>query len=84
MSTLSFQSATLLTGKLTGEDGRKQYNEVTTAVGYAGSSDPRVHFGLGSSKTVREIEIQWPSRIRQVLHDVPADRILTIEERATP
>ncbi len=70
--------------RITGEDGRKQYNEATTAVGYAGSSDPRVHFGLGSSKTVREIEIQWPSRIRQVLRNVPADQILTIEERATP
>jgi enediyne biosynthesis protein E4 len=70
--------------RITGEDGRKQYNEATTAVGYAGSSDPRVHFGLGSSKTVREIEIQWPSQIRQVLRNVPADQILTIEERATP
>jgi hypothetical protein len=66
--------------RITGEDGRKQYNEVTTAVGYAGSSDPRVHFGLGSSKTIREIEIQWPSRIRQVLRNVTADRVLTVEE----
>ena len=30
--------------KLTAEDGSKQWNEVTTAVGYASSSDPRVHF----------------------------------------
>ena len=64
------------------DDGRKQVNEVTTAVGYAGSSDPRVHFGLGTSKLIREIEIRWPSRIRQVLKNVPADQILTIEERA--
>jgi len=68
---------------ITTEDGRKQYNEVTTAVGYAGSSDPRVHFGLGTAKVIREIQIQWPSRIRQVLHNVPADQVLTIEERAT-
>ncbi len=32
--------------RITGEDGAKQYNEVTTAVGYACSSDARVHFGL--------------------------------------
>jgi hypothetical protein len=68
---------------ITTDDGRKQYSEVTTAVGYAGSSDPRVHFGLGTSKVIREIEIHWPSRIRQVLHNVPADQILTIEEHAT-
>jgi enediyne biosynthesis protein E4 len=65
---------------ITGEDGRQQWNEVTTAVGYASSSDSRVHFGLGASDRVKEIEIRWPSGIRQTLHDVPADRILTIEE----
>ncbi len=68
--------------RITGEDGLKQYNEVTTAVGYACSSDPRVHFGLGASKTVREIEIKWPSGIRQTVRSVPADQIVAIEERA--
>lgn len=61
-------------------DGAKQWNEATTATGYACSSDPRVHFGLGASKTVREIEIKWPSRIRQVLQNVAADEILTVTE----
>ncbi len=68
--------------RITGEDGAKQYNQVTTAVGYACASDSRVHFGLGASKTIREIDIKWPSRIHQVLHNVAADRILTIEEPA--
>ena len=68
--------------RITGEDGAKQYNEVTTAVGYACASDSRVHFGLGASKTVREIDIKWPSRIHQVLHNVAADQILAIEEPA--
>jgi hypothetical protein len=66
--------------RITTEDGLKQYNEVTTAVGYASASDSRVHFGLGASKIVREIDIKWPSRIHQVLKDVPADQILTIKE----
>ena len=68
--------------RITAEDGSKQYNEVTTAVGYACSSDPRVHFGLGASKTLREIGIRWPSGIHQVLHDVRADQILAIDEPA--
>jgi hypothetical protein len=55
---------------------------VTTAVGYASSSDPRVHFGLGKNKKIKEIEIRWPSGIRQVLHDQEVDRILGIEEPA--
>jgi hypothetical protein len=62
------------------EDGLSQWNEVTTAVGYAASSDSRVHFGLGQNRRVKEIEIRWPSGIRQVLHDVEGDRILTVEE----
>jgi hypothetical protein len=67
---------------ITAEDGSKQYNHATTAVGYASSSDPRVHFGLGASKVVREIDIRWPSGIRQTLRNVPVDQILTVEERA--
>jgi hypothetical protein len=66
--------------RITTDDGRLQWNEVTTAVGYACSSDCRVHFGLGTSRLIRELEIIWPSRTRQVLHNVGADRILTIEE----
>jgi hypothetical protein len=66
--------------KLTAEDGSVQWNEATTAVGYASSSDPRVHFGLGGNKSIKEIEIRWPSGIKQVLHDVAVDRILAVEE----
>ena len=65
---------------ITGEDGRQQWNEVTTAVGYTSSSDNRVHFGLGGNQWIKDIEIRWPSGTRQVLHNVAADQILTIEE----
>ena len=58
-----------------------QYNHATTSTGYACSSDPRVHFGLGREKLVKEIEIVWPSRIQQTLRDVAADRILTVTEK---
>jgi len=68
--------------RITAEDGARQYNQATTAAGYACASDSRVHFGLGASKTVREIEIRWPSGIRQTLRNVPADQVLTIEEKA--
>ena len=66
--------------KLTSEDGSVQWNEVATAVGYAASSDPRVHFGLGKNRKIREIEIHWPSGVRQSLHNIDADRILEIDE----
>jgi enediyne biosynthesis protein E4 len=66
--------------RVTTDDGRMLYNEATTSTGYAASSDPRVHFGLGSSRMIREIEIRWPSGIQQLLHDVTADRIFEVTE----
>jgi hypothetical protein len=68
------------TVKLTGASGRVQHNHVTTAVGYASASDRRVHFGLNADRTVREIEIRWPSRAVQVLRNVSADQILKVKE----
>jgi hypothetical protein len=38
-----------------------------------------LHFGLGDNKKA-EIEIRWPSGIRQILRDIPADQFLTIKE----
>ena len=60
--------------------GRTQYNHVTTSVGYASSSDRRVHFGLGTAKKLDLIEIRWPSGIIQRLRDVPANQVLTVQE----
>ncbi len=66
--------------RITTDDGRMLYNEATTSTGYAASSDPRVHFGLGSSRVMSEVEIRWPSGIRQLLHGVAADRVLEVTE----
>ena len=68
--------------KLTAADGSVQFNHATTSTGYASSSDPRVHFGLGASATASEIEVTWPGGVRQVLRDVAADRQVTITEPA--
>jgi hypothetical protein len=62
------------------ENGSIEYNHATTSTGYASSSDPRVHFGLGASRVAKEIQIVWPSGRKQVLHDVAADRVIEITE----
>jgi hypothetical protein len=67
--------------RLTSTSGT-QFNHATTSTGYASSSDPRVHFGLGADTKAREIEISWPSGIHQVLRDVAGDRILAVTEPA--
>ena len=57
-----------------------QWNRATTSVGYAGSSDRIVHFGLGGDTRASLVEIEWPSGIRQQLRDVPADQYLQVQE----
>jgi hypothetical protein len=37
---------------------------------------------LGKNRLIKEVEIRWPSGIKQVLHEVAADQILTVEEPA--
>ena len=58
----------------------EQFATVTTTGSYQSSSDKRLHFGLGSADSIREIDIRWPSGIRQVLTNQKADGILTITE----
>ncbi len=61
-----------------------QWNEAGSAVGYASSSDAGVHFGLGAAAVAQEVEILWPSGVRQVLRGVAADRVVTVEEPGAP
>jgi hypothetical protein len=39
-----------------------------------------VHFGLGTADSVREIEIRWPSGIRQTIGPQGGDQIVTVTE----
>jgi hypothetical protein len=61
------------------ESGR-QVREVKAGDSYLSSSDPRVHFGLGTATKVREIQIRWPSGIVQTIKDLAPGRYHAIEE----
>jgi len=65
---------------LVSASGAEQWNRVTTATGYGGSSDRTVFFGIGKEGAVKSIEILWPSGVRQKLDNVSVDRYLTVEE----
>jgi hypothetical protein len=73
-------NASAIGARITCHNGdRKQVGFVSGSVGYASSSDLRVHFGLAEAIKA-SIEICWPSGIVQELKDVAADQILTINE----
>ncbi len=55
--------------------------EVRSSYGYLCSNDIRVLFGLGDRDQADRIEVRWPSGMVQLLEDVKADQILTIEEK---
>lgn len=61
--------------------GGRQQRERIAGSGYLSQDDGRVHFGLGAAAKVEQVTVAWPSGIRQVLHDVAADRVITIEEK---
>ena len=66
--------------KVTLADNTSCYNHATTSTGYGASSDPRVHFGLGSFDHADKLEIWWPSGIHQTLTKVRGDQILVVHE----
>jgi hypothetical protein len=61
--------------------GRTLVDEVRSGGSYLSQNDFRLHFGLATAQKMDRIEIEWPSGIRQTLRDVPADRVVRIEER---
>lgn len=62
---------------------RTQVAYVRNSVGYASSSDLRVHFGLADDRRAA-LEIHWPSGILQKIVDIDADQLLKIEEPSSP
>lgn len=46
--------------------------------GYAGQSDPRLHFGLGRERLATLMEVRWPDGGLQYIENVAANRILRV------
>ena len=61
-------------------DGRDLYNQATTAVGYASSSEALVRFGLGQSRAAEWVEVTWPGGEKQQIAGVKGDRIVEIRQ----
>lgn len=59
--------------------GRFQYQQLTMTRGFQSSSEPYIHFGLGTADTVDWVEVWWPDGKLQRIKNIPANRILTID-----
>ena len=49
--------------------------------GFESSVEPRLHFGLGKSKSVDSVLIVWPNQAMQLFKNVKANQQLTIDQR---
>lgn len=61
-------------------DGRQLRRTLLSARGYASSSDPRLHFGLGEADRIERLRVTWPSGLEQEFFDIPANHELTVTE----
>jgi len=64
-------------------DGKVQFREMYTVRGFQASSQPIVHFGLGSSTQLDSLKIEWPNETYQILYDVKANQTKIIAPEKT-
>jgi hypothetical protein len=58
----------------------KQVDEVRAGGSYLSTSDPRLHFGLGSAASFDRIEVSWPSGLREQFPAGSGDRFVSLVE----
>jgi len=60
-----------------------QSQTLTVARGYAAGSELVAHFGLGDDETVERLIVEWPSGVKQIFTDLPADFAYVVRESDT-
>jgi hypothetical protein len=58
----------------------RQRGDVFSGGSYGSNSDPRLHFGLGASTVIDNVEILWPSGKKEIFSVAGVDRIVKLVE----
>ncbi len=58
--------------------GIAQYKQLFTSKGFQSSSEPAVHFGYDTTKTIDSLKIIWPDNTIQVAENIASNQTLTI------
>jgi len=69
--------------KLVLGSGKVQYNLATTTASYLSAIDRRVFFGLGTETKIKELEILWPSGVKQLVSNPAIDQFVKATETET-
>lgn len=58
-----------------------QYVQQTNTRGYISTGEHIIHFGIGKNAQVERIEVEWPDRKQQVLQNITANQVITIDHK---
>lgn len=61
----------------------KQLQEVRRHASFQGSNDPRVHFGLGTTREPAQLRVRWPDGQEEEFNVGPAERFVTLSRKNT-
>ena len=64
--------------------GTTQWREVRPHSGYLGTSDVRIHAGLGDAARIERVVVTWPGGKRETWTDLPVSRFLRLKEGSSP
>jgi hypothetical protein len=59
---------------------RLQMQAVLSQSSFYSANDPRLHFGLGDDAKAVDLEVHWPSGLKQAFRSVTTNRIVTLTE----
>jgi len=59
--------------------GQKQTDEQFPTRGFLSATSDVLHFGLGTATKIDSLIVRWPDLSEQVIKDLPADQILTLD-----
>ena len=65
------------------DDGTTLMQHAYAGDGFLGSSDPAVHFGLGS-QSIDHIEVTWSTGHTQIIENVEVNSVLDVDEELPP
>ncbi|UJH90357.1 VCBS repeat-containing protein [Antarcticibacterium sp. 1MA-6-2] len=60
-------------------DEKEQMQELTLTRGFQSSVAPRLHFGVGKSKTIEKLKVVWPDQNVQILNNIPVNQLLVLD-----
>jgi hypothetical protein len=60
----------------------QQYIEQMPTRGYLSTVTTTLHFGLGADSTIDSLRVIWLSGKQQLLHNIKADQLLTVDEKS--